>query len=104
MIANLSTLHLRWYIDPGHGWLAVPVRALLDSGISGQVSTCSYIDGAMALVYLEEDVDAPLFLAAIGVSNELAATFPVEHLENEGQCFIRRELSSYDPALTARKG
>lgn len=33
--AKLLTLKLRWYIDPGHEWLAVPVRALLDSGHRG---------------------------------------------------------------------
>lgn len=54
----------------------------------------------MAIVYLEEDVDAPMFLAAIGVSNELAATFPEEQLQDRDQCFIRR-LDSYDPALIA---
>lgn len=82
---------LRWYIDPGHGWLAVPTQALIDSGVAGQISTCSYINGQMTIAYLEEDCDAPLFLEAIGVPEIGALTaIPVEHIGDDGECFVRR--------------
>jgi len=49
--------------DPGHGWIAADV-ALLDSlGLTDRISGYSYRDGA--LVWLEEDCDAPLYLRAL---------------------------------------
>ncbi len=87
---------LRWYIDPGHGWLGVPIRTLLESGVAGQISTCSYIDGQMMVAYLEEDCDAPKFLAAIGKRGD---EFETEHLTDSAgrPCFIRT-LYRYEAA------
>lgn len=79
---------LRWYNDAGHGWLAVPVRVLLDSGVAGQISACSHIDRQTAIAYLEEDCDAPLFLEAMGIASA-HVKLPEENLD-DGQCFIRR--------------
>lgn len=77
---------LRWYNDPGHGWLRVPMQAVVSAGVAGQISTCSYMSRGGQVAYLEEDCDAPRFLMAIGVS--YSETIPEENLDD--QCFIRR--------------
>lgn len=52
-----------WFIDPGHAWLQVELENLLKSGIADKISEYSYINNS--LVYLEKDIDAPLYLNAI---------------------------------------
>ena len=53
----------KFYSDPSHGWLAVPIDYLLDVDINAeQISMYSYIKGKT--VYLEEDCDAGKFIAA----------------------------------------
>lgn len=49
--------------DPGHGWLAVKMKEILELGIEKDISTYSYIKGNT--VYLEEDCDAGLFFNAM---------------------------------------
>lgn len=46
--------------DPGHGWLAVKRKELIDLGLADCISSYSYQKGKT--VYLEEDRDAPLFI------------------------------------------
>lgn len=48
--------------DAGHGWLAVPRKELKALGILTQISGYSYQKGQT--VYLEEDIDAQIFLDA----------------------------------------
>ena len=48
--------------DGGHGWLQVPEQSLKDLGIEHYVSGHSYLKDKQ--VYLEEDMDASLFIAA----------------------------------------
>lgn len=50
-----------FYHDPGHGWLEVPLSEILELGIADKITVFSYLNGHMA--YLEEDQDAPLFIA-----------------------------------------
>lgn len=54
----------RFFADPGHGWLEVPRAEVLASG--AKISGYSYYDPATDMAYLEEDCDAPAFLAATG--------------------------------------
>jgi hypothetical protein len=58
----MSTFH--YYCDPSHGWLKVSRAAALELGFTkADFSRYSYIaDGGT--LYLEEDCDAPKFLAA----------------------------------------
>ena len=51
-----------FFDDPGHAWLEVPIGQLFQLGIQRDISTCSYVNGAMA--YLEEDCDAGVFMNA----------------------------------------
>lgn len=52
----------KFYTDPGHGWLAVKIKALKDLGIADKITSCSYTKGKTA--YLEEDCDAATFVTA----------------------------------------
>lgn len=80
---------LKFLADPSHGWVSVKYQDLIDFGIEGQISNYSYIKGDT--VYLEEDLDAGIFLdAALKVGWEI--TFKESHTDRESP--IRR-LPSY---------
>lgn len=50
------SLKLKYYTDPGHGWVAVKKTLLVKLGIADKISHYSYMKGNTA--YLEEDDDA----------------------------------------------
>jgi len=60
--ASKGPVTLRFYNDPGHGWLAVKVQYLIDLGIADKITNFSYLKGKTA--YLEEDVDVGTFVEA----------------------------------------
>tara|TARA_B100001094_G_scaffold272835_1_gene278906 strand:+ start:231 stop:542 length:312 start_codon:yes stop_codon:yes gene_type:complete len=57
---------LRYHTDPGHGWLQVPRKELLELGV--EISKYSYMDCTDA--FLEQDSDMPKYLAAAGFIGE----------------------------------
>lgn len=59
----MKTMKLKFYSDPGHGWLAVPMATYLASGV--QATNYSYVNDARKVVYLEEDCDATNFVNAL---------------------------------------
>ncbi len=50
-------------IDPGHGWLKVPKKLLVELGIADKITPYSYMRGDFA--YLEEDQDLSTFMEAM---------------------------------------
>ena len=54
----------RFFADPGHGWLEVPRAEVVAAGV--KVTPYSYYDPVTDMAYLEEDCEAPAFLAAVG--------------------------------------
>ncbi len=96
MIPTSDLQFLHWYSDSGHGWLGVPVRVLIASGVAGDISHCSYLSKKTKVAYLEEDRDALTFLAAIGMSYDQSTDIPATMYD--GHCFIR-QLPSYEVAL-----
>jgi hypothetical protein len=60
---SAKTLTLKYYTDPGHGWVAVKRHYLIGANIQDRVSAYSYQRGDT--VYLEEDCDAALLLDAM---------------------------------------
>jgi hypothetical protein len=52
-----------FYMDPGHGWVRVPISLLRELGIESKITVCSYRRGGYA--YLEEDCDAMTFIKAM---------------------------------------
>ena len=64
MFQKEKLITLKFYTDPGHGWVAVKRRMLHDLGIAYNISYYSYEKGAT--VYLEEDKDFATLLDALG--------------------------------------
>ena len=61
-------LFLTWYTDPGHAWLRVHRDVLAAYGFNESDFSCfSYVD-QYGFLYLEEDSDAPKFLARLPVA------------------------------------
>ena len=48
--------------DPGHAWLKVPLGELVQLNVHEKISSYSFMDRQFA--YLEEDVDAGIFIRA----------------------------------------
>jgi len=58
--ANVPSTIFTFHSDPGHGWLFVPWAVIREVGIDTDVfTTYSYVDEKG--MYLEEDVDGPMF-------------------------------------------
>jgi hypothetical protein len=53
-----------FFSDPSHAWLQVRKDEVDRLGIGQLVSSYSYIDRRREYIYLEEDVDAGIFLKA----------------------------------------
>jgi hypothetical protein len=51
------------YSDPGHGWVKVPLKLLEELEIRDKITPYSYRRGNFG--FLEEDCDAPRFVAAM---------------------------------------
>ncbi len=56
-----------WFNDPGHGWLRVPKKDIIALDIALNITIFSYV--SKRYVYLEEDVDAEVFLIAAKKAN-----------------------------------
>lgn len=82
----------KFYNDPGHGWLAVKRKELVELGILGEISSYSYQRGNT--VYLEEDGDASRFINAC-VRKGLCATTKDFRYESK-YCENRSPIRSYD--------
>lgn len=78
--------------DPGHGWLAVPVRLLVELGIEKNISTYSYLDDRRNRAYLEEDCDMGVFLMAAK-----ARGIEVEICERHVERTSIRQMHHYHP-------
>lgn len=61
----MKTRSFDYFIDPGHGWVKVSKRLLLDLGIVGVITSYSYERGDYA--YLEEDCDMGALYTALHV-------------------------------------
>ena len=65
----------KFFHDPAHGWLEVPLSELLDLEIADKISTYSYKSELRGMAYLEEDCDLTVFLNAIGYYGDNRAFF-----------------------------
>lgn len=74
--------------DAGHGWLQVPVSAVVDAINDGQgFSSCSYANLKTGYAYLEEDCDAPAYTQWYKDTHGAPLEYEVTHYD--GDCFIR---------------
>ena len=83
-------MNYKFYTDPGHGWLEVPLKELLELNISQNISKYSYISSNKQFVYLEEDCDAPRFLEA---KKKAGQEVKIEEVNFNVDCYIRRMKS-----------
>ena len=72
--------------DAGHGWLEVPMNEIKESGI--EVSSYSYRRNNK--VYLEEDLDAGLFMTAMELTMD-----DLTHVDDGDWSPIRNYLKYY---------
>lgn len=79
-----------FYADPAHGWLKVNKKQLVDLGIQEKVSRYSYQNGEWA--YLEEDLDAGIFISALK-SQGVEVTLKRHHSERSSRI---RNYQSYN--------
>ena len=63
MFQQEKLITLKFYADPGHGWVAVKRKMLHDLNIAYKISGYSYQKGQT--VYLEEDMDLGTLLTAL---------------------------------------
>jgi len=61
----MSTVKIKFYSDPGHGWGAVKRKLILELGIADKITYYSYQKGQT--VYLEEDCDLPTLTTALAI-------------------------------------
>jgi len=82
----MKVLKLKFYSDPGHGWLACKVDLLRSLGINKDISGFSYVKGGTA--YLEEDCDASKLLNALEARN-------IEYRIEQKNCNKHSPIRSY---------
>jgi hypothetical protein len=81
---------LKFFSDPGHGWLEVQKNDLEKLGIASKITDFSYQKNSK--VYLEEDIDAQVYLeAAKGAGWEVGIT--ESYIEKESWI---RNLKAYE--------
>ena len=84
---------MRWITDAGHGWLAVSFAELADIGAAiDDFSNYSFINRGAQTVYLEEDCDAPAFIAKHPKrQSDFFRTLPETHLtDSSDRNLVRR--------------
>lgn len=77
------------YTDPGHGWAEVKLSELDRLDITHKISRYSYVKGDT--VFLEEDCDLAVYLAALRAAGE---AFEFEEHHTNGDSRIRN-FNSY---------
>jgi hypothetical protein len=71
--------------DSGHGWLAVPIKDVDAADVATKISEHSYVAQKTGMMYLEEDVDMPLFMKEAGVTQD-----DLREMHHDGECFVRK--------------
>lgn len=86
-MSRAKTLKYHLYADPGHAWLKVRLKTIRQLNIQKNISKYSYTSGSF--IFLEEDVDMPLFINAW--QDRVGCAFPViERHTAEEKSWIRQ--------------
>jgi hypothetical protein len=72
-------MKLKYYTDPGHGWIAIKRKILNDLEVADKITVFSYQKGQT--VYLEEDCDAFLVMQKLSEKG-ITVTFDRKHTNN----------------------
>ena len=94
-------IKVSFFSDPGHGWLQVPHSLILELGIQNKVSNSSYVTECYA--YLEEDLDAGIFLQAAKAAGWQVKATPRPQSESYSKIRDHHHfsLSLYAPMVAA---
>lgn len=65
-------MEFKWFVDSGHAWLGVPMSEVIRVGVHLDISKYSFVSQSTRTVYLEEDLDAGVFVQAYGREEFLA--------------------------------
>src|SRR3954468_9909381 len=84
-----------WLIDDRHGWLVVPLSAVVASGAN--ITRFSYVSPDGRLAYLEEDTDARAFLAAARIPRGSATKWQIKRVKR-AHC---RRYDSFAPDVAS---
>jgi len=76
---------LKFRSDPNHSWLEVPLQDLTTLGVADEISAYSYQNETNA--YLEEDVDAYVYLRA---AREAGWSVTTQDAYVDGESFVPR--------------
>lgn len=87
-MVSYRSINMKFFFhsDPGHGWLQVPIHLVSELGLAPLISNYSYRDPANTYAYLEEDCDAPRFIAEYAKAH---GTPEVEYINSTRDSFIR---------------
>jgi hypothetical protein len=83
----------KFFSDPSHGYIEVPLAELQSLGIDKDISSYSYANNG--LVYLEEDCDYSVFIEAKAKANE-PFDYDMIHLNDDAPC---RGYPRYKPTV-----
>jgi hypothetical protein len=72
-------MKLKYYTDPGHGWIAIKRKVLNDLEVADKITVFSYQKGQT--VYLEEDCDAFLVMQKLSEKG-ITVTIDRKHTNN----------------------
>ena len=72
-------MKLKYYTDPGHGWIAIKRKVLNELEVADKITVFSYQKGQT--VYLEEDCDAFLVMQKLSEKG-ITVTFDRKHTNN----------------------
>jgi hypothetical protein len=85
-----------YFTDPGHGWLRVSRAHLEALHLEHAITPYSYARGKW--VYLEEDCDAPAFIAAARATGWI---FTIKHRNSAHNYSTIRTYYNYSPERAA---
>ena len=74
-----AMIKLKYYTDPGHGWVAVKRKMLIENGVLNRITPFSYQKGDT--VYLEEDCDASTLITVLATKG-LVIQYVNKHTNN----------------------
>jgi len=81
---NKETKIYNFFEDPGHGWVEVDIKEILNLNLENKISGCSYINKNK--VYLEEDGDASIFFNTLKAKGVL---FEFKVIYDKGLSIVR---------------
>lgn len=87
----MKPVALKYYCDPGHGWVACKQSLIEQLGIEPSISNYSYRRGGTA--YLEEDADAPRLIHAL---KEAGISYTLERRHTDRRSCIRSYLRYHE--------